>query len=284
MTNFDIDNIGQVQATMPPETLSGMVRVRMDLAGHLLSLIAVPPQLDKAAAPAPAPNPAPLFTAADLDFNSFRPANPLWAAPVASDLRLAWTAPFPGSPGHELRVETAWWNGKPVWFHVVTPWAVPHRMPAPQTTSYSIATIWSVSRRILFLIAVCALSWRNLRLGRGDRSGAWRLASFIFLLCLADTLLGAHDLFSRHGLGILDTATAASLYRAARLWLVYIAIEPAVRRRWPRILISWSRIATGKWKDPMVGRDILAGILAGLGYTVVDIGVERLEILRGGPP
>jgi hypothetical protein len=32
-----------------------------------------------------------------------------------------------------------------------------------------------------------------------------------------------------------------------------------VRRRWPATLVSWSRLLAGRFRDPLVGRDVLAG-------------------------
>jgi serine/threonine-protein kinase len=40
---------------------------------------------------------------------------------------------------------------------------------------------------------------------------------------------------------------------------MYIALEPFVRRRWPDVLIGWSRLLAGKFRDPLVGRDLLIG-------------------------
>jgi hypothetical protein len=38
-------------------------------------------------------------------------------------------------------------------------------------------------------------------------------------------------------------------------------LEPYVRRRWPATLVSWSRLLAGGFRDPLVGRDVLAGCL-----------------------
>ena len=46
-------------------------------------------------------------------------------------------------------------------------------------------------------------------------------------------------------------------------WVLYIALEPYVRRRWPATLVSWSRLMAGGFRDPLVGRDVLAGCLLG---------------------
>jgi hypothetical protein len=52
----------------------------------------------------------------------------------------------------------------------------------------------------------------------------------------------------------------------AVFWTLYLALEPWVRRYWPQSLVTWSRILQGKWRDPMVGRDILYGLFASVIY------------------
>jgi serine/threonine-protein kinase len=42
-----------------------------------------------------------------------------------------------------------------------------------------------------------------------------------------------------------------------------MALEPFVRRRWPRMLIGWTRVLAGRVRDPHVGRDLLFGVAAG---------------------
>jgi hypothetical protein len=46
------------------------------------------------------------------------------------------------------------------------------------------------------------------------------------------------------------------------VWISYVAIEPYLRRLWPRTLISWTRMLEGRWRDPLVGRDVLLGTTA----------------------
>jgi serine/threonine-protein kinase len=48
------------------------------------------------------------------------------------------------------------------------------------------------------------------------------------------------------------------------MWLLYVGLEPFVRRRWPHTLIGWSRLLMGRFTDPLVGRDVLAGASGGL--------------------
>jgi hypothetical protein len=41
-------------------------------------------------------------------------------------------------------------------------------------------------------------------------------------------------------------------------------VEPFVRRRWPWILVTWTRVLAGEWRDPLVGRDVLVGCALGI--------------------
>ena len=54
------------------------------------------------------------------------------------------------------------------------------------------------------------------------------------------------------------------------LWLLYLALEPIVRRRWPDTLVSWTRLLRGRVLDPLVGRDILLGVLSGVALALLS--------------
>ena len=49
----------------------------------------------------------------------------------------------------------------------------------------------------------------------------------------------------------------------------YLALEPFIRRRFPRALVSWSRLLAGRWRDWMVGRDVLLGTAGAVATQVV---------------
>ena len=122
------------------------------------------------------------------------------------------------------------------------------------------------------LIGGPLLARRNLRLGRGDRRGALRLALFTLPLNMA-----AWWFLLRHHVLQLDaeffssfiTHLAYSLYYSVLIWVLYIAIEPFVRARWPHRIISWTRLLAGDLADPLVGRDLLIGSLLGAVNNVV---------------
>ena len=68
---------------------------------------------------------------------------------------------------------------------------------------------------------------------------------------------------------------ARATLTAAIAWVAYFAVEPYVRRFWPQILITWNRLLEGKFRDPLVGRDILIGGLCG----ILLVLVVQLDVL-----
>ncbi len=84
--------------------------------------------------------------------------------------------------------------------------------------------------------------------------------------------------------GRFTIQVAIALYWGVLTWLVYLALEPFVRRRWPDALISWMRLVAGRFKDPLVARDILIGCAGGIAIMFIgDIGRVLPEWL-GQPP
>jgi hypothetical protein len=54
--------------------------------------------------------------------------------------------------------------------------------------------------------------------------------------------------------------------------MMYLALEPFIRRKSPHVLVSWARLLSGEWRDTLVGRDVLTGLACG----VVLYGFETL--------
>jgi serine/threonine-protein kinase len=123
---------------------------------------------------------------------------------------------------------------------------------------------------LLSMVVVGAvLARRNLRLGRGDRHGASRLAAFGFVAWAAAGFFGAHHVPNYDKLELFFECLAWALLLSCFFWVLYIALEPYVRRRWPATLVSWSRLLAGGFRDPQVGRDVLAGCLWGASVTAL---------------
>jgi len=132
-----------------------------------------------------------------------------------------------------------------------------------------IAILIPAAPALVFLGGAALLARRNLRDNRGDRRGALRLAVFVFWVQMALWLCRGHFTASIGTFGMFLLAVCTSVFAAVVVWGVYIAIEPYVRRRWPQTLIGWSAVLTGRFRDAVVGRDVLIGVLAGVGFAAV---------------
>jgi serine/threonine-protein kinase len=257
---------GTVQPDDPPREVSGMAEVVLDHRGRLLGYASVPPQVEASAGPWPEPDFAPLLREAGLAPEALEGARPEWAAPVDSDRKVAWTGLAPGEPTTAIRVEAASYHGRPVWFAVLRPWSKPERT-TPTDVPESRIPVGDVGVGILALalpLGGIALARRNLRLGRGDRKGAVRVALFVFLAYGVARLLRAHHVSSfGDELWIVIKVLAYPVFFSLLVWVLYMALEPYARRRWPHMLISWKRLLAGEFDDPLVGRDVLLGCVLG---------------------
>jgi hypothetical protein len=68
---------------------------------------------------------------------------------------------------------------------------------------------------------------------------------------------------------LIGNALASAAYICLEYWLIYLALEPWVRRYWPQTMITWSRVVAGKWNNPVVGRDLLFGTFFGVVYALI---------------
>src|SRR6185295_819694 len=109
-----------------------------------------------------------------------------------ADVRAAWEGKYVDHPDVAIRIEGAAYRGQPVYFRVLAPWDKPMRQEAPQSTWREQAGILILMTVLLTVVAAgVVLARRNLRLGRGDREGAFKLALFIFAVMLLGMLIGA---------------------------------------------------------------------------------------------
>lgn len=269
-----------------PPIPSNMSSVILDTRGRLRKFVAAPPQRDTEAVSAPEPNWPSVLSEAGFDSATLKSVTSTWVPPVNSDSRVAWEGQYSGQPQIPIRIEAAAYRGKPVYFEIIEPWTTPYR--AQQETQLVRLRILLLAGGVLALIVLTGaflLARRNLRLGRGDRKGAFKLALFLFVLELVGWLFGAHHVLSIGGelKGFLLNL-ALSLTAGMVMWLIYIALEPFLRRRWPHRIISWNRLLTGDLRDPLVGRDILIGALGGALLLINTCGWHALSSRIGAAP
>ena len=83
--------------------------------------------------------------------------------------------------------------------------------------------------------------------------------------------------------GLFVTFVSWAVFVSGFLWLLYISLEPFVRRRWPASLISWSRLLSGTFRDPLVGRDVLAGCVLGAASLLLGFLIYPVASWIGAP-
>jgi serine/threonine-protein kinase len=248
----------------PPRTVAGMSGVLLDGSGRLLNFYGVPPQTIESMQ-APGFDWSKLFAEAGFDSADFHPTEPRWTPSQPFDERAAWEGHHPGQPDSPIRVEAAAFQGKPVSFQIVNPWTRPARDEEAQM-GVGQRVVQAIIILIFFVIMIggAMLARNNLRLGRGDRKGALRLAAFILVAEMLAWLTASHHVPNLNGeFNMFLMSLAFTLFFSCLLWLIYIAVEPFVRRRWPGIIISWNRLLAGDYRDPLVGRDLLLGAFFG---------------------
>jgi len=134
-------------------------------------------------------------------------------------------------------------------------------------------------------VAGLILARRNIRLGRIDRKGAFRLAAAIFVANMVVGLcLATHSPTPFNEWELITRLLGRAFFSGFLVWLYYIALEPHVRRHWPDRIISWTRLLGGRLRDPMVGRDLLVGMAFGAGQAVLGDLAAVLPSWLGRPP
>jgi predicted Ser/Thr protein kinase len=269
---------GYVSPGVPPPVVSGMASLHLDPQGRLLQFDAVPPVIETRPDSSQAPDWAPLFSAAGLDMARFTPEKPQWVPFTAFDSREAWTGLSPQSPELVLHVDAAGWRGKPVHFRVM------HTESAlrPALTPVALITVGAIVALVMSVSALALFfGWRDFRAGKGDLKGANRLAAFVFGAEAIEWLCRAHHISGAGELTLFVAGTSEAALAAGFLWMLYMALEPYVRRRWPQSIITWRRMLGGEMRDPLAGGHALAGIAFGIVAAICRL-LERLTLAHSG--
>jgi serine/threonine-protein kinase len=274
----DVGTPWPITALNPPPLLPGMAGAELDGHGRLLSLYVLPPEQDRTP-PARLPDWRPLFDAAGLDFDKLRPTDPEWTSPASCDVRAAWRGTYPGRPDLPLRVEAGAWRGKPAFFKTIGEnWARPER-----ETLHLPRELWVFVLIVTLLLVGVGLAARNLWLGRGDRRGVWKIClAFVILEMVGLAGVSSFSL-SADGLTALTAWLGVLGFSGIMIGVWYLALEPTVRRRWPWRIVAWGRLLDGRFRDPLIGRDLLIGLVTG---TLLALLPKLLLICAGwfGPP
>ena len=248
----------------PPLVSPGMTLLRLDPQGRLRYLRVVPKEGDEGHGQTFPFEWSRLFKGAGLDAASFTAVPPAMTPKQAFDTQGAWIEKDSTIP---LRVEAAAWRGRPVWF-TVTPGAT-IAGSSPSQAQRGVAA--QVLLWFFLLSTTSILAYRNSKLGRIDWQGMIRVA-------VACTVLGVVSAFLAQRLSLdvlayvqITRALRSGLFVALEAGVGYVALEPLIRRRWPALLISWTRAWRGGLRGPLVGRDLLLGLLSGVWLVSIAI-------------
>jgi hypothetical protein len=241
-----------------PPHRAGTIAVRLDGAGNLRSFRA-PAGASTARTPVDWSR---FFRDAGLDAREFQPVPPASPPVAAADEVRAWKR-----SRDELSIVAGSLHNAPVFFDVRSPWDVNEVEDDGGVGAVVFGVVW-----LLMSVAGVYMARRNVNQGRGDTRTAWRLASFVFVTWTLTWLFTAWS-------GKVVEGIAYGVLAAAEAWLLYLALEPHVRRRWPRVLVGWTRLFAGRFRDPQVGRDILIGFAFAAGSRVV-LNVLNAALLR----
>jgi len=245
--------------------------MRLDAEGRLVRLDVVPPEHE-----GPGDGSASeldwdkLLVAAGFDPDALAEAEPEWLPRNSSDQRRAWEGVYPDAPDVDIRIEAASYAGRPVSFRIIEPWTQPREAPPPPTGWMARAGAWiSTGWYLTVLIVSGFVAWRNVRLGRGDNRTAIRFAVFLAALRFI-WFIGAHHVSTGEEIGILQAHLSYSAQRFVLAYVFYLAFEPYARKLWPHMLTSWVRLFDRRFRDPLVGRDLLVGVVFGTTFTFVQ--------------
>ena len=273
-----------IERVLPDDPLRapGMLSVDTDLEGRLLRFSADSPSMQASTGPADAgqsPDWSGLFAAAGLDAVQLSPITPVTAPRVPTDAQAAWVGSYNESPDIPLRIEAGSFRGMIQSFEIAKPWTRPGSPPAD--SSWSVAFFFDLA----FMFTGAFFAYLNWKSGRADISGATRVGLFFFVGNLLLWALASHHPSAPLALeGLMDRAMRLALSEAAFILVFYLALEPWGRRLWPRSMITWSRVLAGQWRDPLVGRDVLIGLVVSAAFCLL-LRLREFDIIRlGGPP
>ena len=274
-----------------PDT-TGEILVGLSLAGRLDMFVHAPRRFYRGPVADGDPNWSLPFELAGLNIDEFEPVEPRYQRFMHVEQRAAWVGVLPGRTKTEIRIEAGTSEGRLAFWTILA--QAEQDMHEGSLEIYSGLSpwrwmyFWVYWGIITVVLAVGALLARsNLRRGRADRRGAWRLGAFQMVIIMAVGMLRSHDLSTELAVIALYPVIATGLFFGAIIMLQYMAVEPYARRVWPSMLVSWSRLlgrTLRNWRDPVLGRSVLGGLAAGTVLLFVDYFARVvLASVQGGP-
>jgi serine/threonine-protein kinase len=264
--------VPDVTPANPPRDVWGMRHLRLDSRGRLLEVEVVPYPSDDARPLIPSMEWEAVFKCTGLPRDRFQAVAPRWTPPQPFDERTAWTGAHPDDPALPITVEAAAFRGQLVAMRTFFPWDFRAIQPTRPMLGRIVLVLWW----LVIGVAGSVMAWRNWRARRGDLRGAVKLGVAVFVLSMAQFVFGATHVPSIEEVLLLRLAVSQALLHALTTFVIYLAAEPYIRRRWPGVLIGWSRAMHGEWRDPLVAREVLIVFAIGGVYFSLSVIIEIL--------
>jgi serine/threonine-protein kinase len=181
-----------------------------------------------------------------------------------------------------------WWKGMLTHARILYPYRPREEDPQRAQRSW----MFRLRGNLIFFgslvgtVFVLLLARRNWKLGRTDRRGALRVAVAKFIFGMIVWLGTVHPVQSEGMVFALLDGAAQWVLASMMIWLVYLALEPAVRSHWPQSLVTWNRVLAGRWSDPQVGAHVLIGATIGCAVATVSaitqVWLQGDQLIPGG--
>ncbi|MCX6595855.1 MAG: serine/threonine-protein kinase [Acidobacteria bacterium] len=272
---------GNVSGDNPAPIAPGMVEIELDGQARLRSFHAVP-----YGAGQELPQPIAVedvFRAAQLDMSKFSEIAPRTTPRSATDQLQAWHGPHPVLPQTQITFEVGTWKGRLTHARLVWPWMKEDGTVAQQESiADQLRLGLGVLAALTGLTFAALLARRNWKAGRADRRGALRLGVAMTIFLLLARAGQVHAVVSVEMLTLAFASFGISLSAGVIVWMLYLALEPALRARWPHSIVTWNRLIAGRWKDPQVCAHVLIGAALALVVLVVPSAVDLNAVERSG--
>ena len=236
----------------PPPFRPGMVTLRLDSNGRLAELLACVDPTESQHTDSQDLNWEAWLAVCDIDLAYFEPTEPDTSPPVVTSHVRAWK-----SDDNVSEIVAGASHGRLSYL------ARLDSSSSPAIASRSVAKPKNTLAVAIIFIAVCVLAKRNLAQGRADYRSALLVAVFVIVAGLLNWFSMQPKWYA------FDLDTFANYFlrcfgKGARGAVYYVALEPLVRRYWPGMLITWSRLTTGRVRDPKIGQHVLFGVISGV--------------------
>jgi serine/threonine-protein kinase len=241
-------------------TAAGMIQVWVDGHGRMDSFSGVP---DDRGPLVPPVDPAVVFRAARLDPAAFHEVPPTLTPKHASDAVRAWKGPHPVIPNTELTLQVTFWKGRVTQAELQYPYMQAAARRTGPSSSQHVQQVVTLTVQFIGTLLLALIARKNWKQGRTDRQGALRLAGARLLAGMVVWAGLVHPVAGAEMADALEAAFSDLLGTAAFLWLVYLAVEPAIRARYPHAMVTWNRLLAGRWLDAQVWSHVLIGAALG---------------------